>query len=139
MKLSDLLKLRIKRRFQPIDYVEPVDGVMTKEERIIFKEECKIPPKPQPSKLLQELRDVMPEPPIHDYELFLDTSLFRAMLNQAQEGDVALAIDCESKFDEIILDEFGEWEVWLREQGIKTELYKGNDNEKVILLIWGEN
>lgn len=133
MKLSDLLKLRIKRRFQPIDYIQPTT------EGFKVPTPPAFPPKPKPSKLLQELRDVMPEPPIHDYELFMDTSLFRAMLNQAQEGDIALAIDCESKFDEIILDEFGEWEVWLREQGIKTELYKGNDNEKVILLIWGEN
>lgn len=139
MKLSDLLKLRIKRCFQSIDYVEPPKFKRPPRTNAPMQPQRCAGEIPKPSQLLQELRDVMPEPPIHDYELFMDTSLFRAMLNQAQEGDIALAIDCESKFDEILMDEFGEWEVWLREQGIKTELYKGNDNEKVILLIWGEN
>lgn len=133
MKLFKRPKPRIERRFGPIDYIQPtIEG---------FKVPTPppFPPKSKPSQLLQDLRGVMPEPPIQDYEHFMDTNLYDGMVKQSRRGENYLTIDCGSKLDEILLDEFGTWEAWIRDQGIKTELYKGCDDDKAILLYWGED
>jgi hypothetical protein len=128
MKLSDLLKPKFKRPPRTNAPMQPQNG---------FK--VPTPPhRPKPSELIQDLRSVMPEPPIHDYEHFMDTKLYDGMVKQSQEGENYLAIDCGSKFDEILLEEFGEWEVWIKAQGIDVTLQKGFGDDKVILLYWGE-
>lgn len=131
MKLSDLLKPRIKRRFQPIDYIQP--------DTAGFKVPTPPRPKPKPSELIQDLRSEMPEPPIQDYEHFMDTNLYDGMVKQSRKGENYFTIDCESKLDEIYFEEFQKWEVWIKAQGIDVTLHKGFGDDKAILLYWGED
>ena len=117
MKLSDLFKRRIKRRFQPIDYIQP-----------------------QPPTLLSVIKSVSP----YDYAHFELTELFKAIIHEARDGQICMLVDCFDSDDKLLVDELVEWKPWLRAQGIKIEFIDeppilSEDYYKYYVISWGEN
>lgn len=116
-----LFKRRIKRRYQPMGYIQP-----------------------QPPTLLRTLQGVAPKPPVYDYAHFELTELFKAMTKEAMDGQIAMIVDCFDSDDNTLVDELIEWKSWLRAQGIEIEFidkppFSSEDYYKYYIISWGEN